>query len=135
MKLLSFFNRLLETAGTSDNNFAGTGLEKSGLDNIVNTIVGIINSIVAPVLIIVATVGIIYAIVLGVNYARAETTEDKENAKKRVINVVVAMVIMVVLMLLLWLFAANATTIVGWIQGFGAGGSSTSGAVRALFVR
>ncbi len=89
------------------------------LVNILNVAYSIINAIVVPVLILVAVVGIIYSIVLGVNYARAETSDQKEEAKKRIINVVVGALLMIVLMLLLWLFVANADTIFGWVQSYG----------------
>lgn len=63
-----------------------------------------INTIMWPILIVVVAAGTIYAIVLGVNMARADSTEKREEAKKRVINVLIAMVIVVALILLLKLF-------------------------------
>ncbi len=89
------------------------------LVEILNPIYNIINAIVVPILICVAIVGIIYSIVLGVNYARAETSDQKEEAKKRIINVVVGALLMIVLMLLLWLFIANADIIFGWVESYG----------------
>ncbi len=86
------------------------------LDSMLTTIRDIIETIVVPVIVIVATVGLIYAIVLGVNYAKAETTDQKEEAKKRIINVVVGALLMIVLMLLLYLFIANADKIFGFAQ-------------------
>lgn len=63
-----------------------------------------ISMVLWPILIVVAAAGSIYAIVLGVNMARADSTEKREEAKKRVINVLVGMVIIVGLILLLQLF-------------------------------
>lgn len=63
-----------------------------------------ISSVLWPILIVVAAAGSIYAIVLGVNMARADSTEKREEAKKRVINVLVGMIIIVALILLLQLF-------------------------------
>ena len=63
-----------------------------------------ISMVLWPILIVVAAAGSIYAIVLGVNMARADSTEKREEAKKRVINVLVGMVIIVALILLLQLF-------------------------------
>ena len=110
--LLKFMNLLGSNQQTSDASKTGIGW----LDNIIDPLKGIINAIIVPLLIIVATVGIIYAIVLGVNYAKAESSDQKEEAKKRIINVVVGAVLMIVLMLLLYLFINNAHTIVGWIS-------------------
>ncbi len=66
-----------------------------------------INSILWPILIVVAAAGTIYAIVLGVNMARADSTEKREEAKKRVINVIIGMIIIIALILLLQLFINN----------------------------
>ena len=63
-----------------------------------------ISQVLWPILIVVAAAGSIYAIVLGVNMARADSTEKREEAKKRVINVLIGMVIIVGLILLLELF-------------------------------
>ena len=67
-------------------------------------VVDAINVVVWPLLIVVAAAGTIYAIVLGVNMARADSTEKREEAKKRVINVIIGMIIIVALILLLQLF-------------------------------
>lgn len=73
----------------------------------VGSVVDAINTVVWPLLIVVAAAGTIYAIVLGVNMARADSTEKREEAKKRVINVLVGMVIIIGLILLLQLFVNN----------------------------
>ena len=122
------------------------GLEKSTEDlfakapdwlrPIMGTLYEIIDSIVIPILIITATVGIIYSIVLGVNYARAETSDQKEEAKKRIINVVVGALLMIVLMLLLYLFIKNAPTIFQWVKDeSGLTGGSTAKLISNLFIR
>ncbi len=56
-----------------------------------------IKTILVPILAIVAAAGMIWAIVLGVNMARADSTEKREEAKKRLIGLVVGIVIMVAL--------------------------------------
>lgn len=70
----------------------------------VKNIVDVIDMVLWPLLIVVAAAGTIYAVVLGVNMARADSTEKREEAKKRVINVLVGMAIIVGLVLLLKLF-------------------------------
>ena len=57
-----------------------------------------------PILIVVAAAGTIYAVVLGVNMARADSAEKREEAKKRVVNVLIGMVIIIALILLFNLF-------------------------------
>lgn len=82
-----------------------TGDEKDlGDFNWIYDITDVINAVLWPLLIIVAAAGTIYAVVLGVNMARADSTEKREEAKKRVINVLVGMAIIIGLVLLLKLF-------------------------------
>ncbi|MBE7074754.1 MAG: hypothetical protein E7376_02090 [Clostridiales bacterium] len=84
-----------------------TGEKDLGDFNWVYDIVDVINAVMWPLLIIVAAAGTIYAVVLGVNMARADSTEKREEAKKRVINVLVGMAIIVGLVLLLKLFISQ----------------------------
>ena len=70
-------------------------------------LVDVLNSVVAPILIVIGAVGIIYAIYLGVMLAKAENAEKREEAKKRIINVIVAIVITAALIFLMYLFSNN----------------------------
>lgn len=65
----------------------------------VNEITKAISIILWPILIVVGSAGSIYAVVLGVNMARADSTEKREEAKKRLINVIVGVAIVVGLIL------------------------------------
>ena len=69
----------------------------------VNKITAAIRSLLWPLLVVVAAAGTIYAVVLGVNMARADSTEKREEAKKRVINVLIGLAVIVALILLFWL--------------------------------
>ena len=75
-------------------------------------VVDVIDMVTWPLLILVASAGTIYAIVLGVQMARADSTEKREEAKKRVINVLIGMAIAVGLILLIKLFM---NYLPGWI--------------------
>ena len=55
-------------------------------------------------LIVVGAAGIIYAVILGVNMARADSTEKREEAKKRLINVIIGLAVMIGLILFFVLF-------------------------------
>lgn len=94
--------------------------DQSWITNILDPILDLLDSLLLPIIIIIGTVGSIYAIILGVNYARAETTDKREEAKKRMINAVVGLVAMVFLLILLQLFVSNAPAILEAIGGFGA---------------
>ena len=81
--------------------------EFTGRLEFLNAIVSTLDAILTPLLIVVATAGSIYAVILGVNMARAETADRREEAKKRIINAVVALGVTIVLILLLNLFKSN----------------------------
>ncbi len=70
-------------------------------------LLGAIDLILYPLLIIVGAAGTIYAVVIGVNMARADSTEKREEAKKRLINVVVGIAITIGLILFLKLLTAK----------------------------
>ena len=58
-------------------------------------------------LILVALAGIIYSIVVGVKFARAETKEEREEAKQKLITVIVGIIVMVLLIALFYFLAFN----------------------------
>ncbi len=70
----------------------------------VGTVVDAINTLLYPLLVIVGACGMIYAIVIGVQMARADSTEKREEAKKRLINVIVGLAITIGLILFFKLF-------------------------------
>ena len=86
------------------------------VDEILQPIVDLLGKLLQPLLILVATAGIIYVIILGVNYSRAETSDKKDEAKKRIINAIVGFVITIVLLFLLYILIENMDDIIGWIQ-------------------
>ena len=67
-------------------------------------VVDAVSYVLIPLLIVVGAAGTIYAVVLGVNMARADSTEKREEAKKRLINVIVGLAIMIGLILFFILF-------------------------------
>ena len=58
-----------------------------------------IMTILVPILAIVSAAGIIWAIVLGVNMARADSTDKREECKKRLIFLIIGIVVLVVLII------------------------------------
>ena len=104
---MKFLSMLLAAWGPGTN-YADRAayLEAAGfpwLENLLAAIEGIIG----PILIVIGAVGIIYAIYLGVMLAKAENAEKREEAKKRIINVVIAIAITAVLIFLMYLFSNN----------------------------
>ncbi|MDD3231973.1 MAG: pilin [Clostridia bacterium] len=70
----------------------------------VNTVVDAIYQVLWPILIVVGAAGMIYAVIIGVNMARADSTEKREEAKKRLVNVIVGLAIIIALILFFQLF-------------------------------
>ena len=78
---------------------------QSGKYAAVMKFVDTVKIILIPLLIIVASAGTIYAVVLGVNMAKADSGEKREEAKKRLVNFIVGLVIIVVLIVALRIVA------------------------------
>ena len=66
-----------------------------------------LDDVFIPVIIIVAVAGGIWVVILGVNLARAESADKAQEAKKRLINVVVAIVAVIILVFLLAFVVSN----------------------------
>ena len=105
--------------------FLGADIE-SGANVVAKTIDTTVKSVLIPILTILGAAGLIWAIVLGVNMARADSTEKREEAKKRLISLIVGIVIMVVLIIF---FAVGFTPM---LEAFGVGKESDPGATTAI---
>ena len=73
------------------------GSIEGGAQQVATDIVNTIKGILIPIISIVAAAGLIWAIILGVNMARADSTEKREESKKRLIALIIGIVIMVAL--------------------------------------
>lgn len=100
-KLMSFI-----LAGSTGPQVADEG---SWIQQVVDAVYKIVNKLVWPTMAIILTLGIIYVIILGVNYAKAETSDKKEEAKKRIINAVVGVVITLALIALIYVVLGALT--------------------------
>lgn len=79
-------------------------------------ILNFIESAMLPILIVLLSISAIYAIVLGVNMARAESAEQRDGAKKRIINFLIGAVTIIVILVIVYVLAANLTDIMGLAQ-------------------
>ena len=69
----------------------------SSMPSWLTTLVDAITNFINPILILVATAGIIYAIVVGVKFARAEDKGQRDEAKQKLITVIIGIVVTAVL--------------------------------------
>ena len=67
----------------------------STLGEIAEQIDGIIKDIVSPVLVVIGAAGVIYAIILGVNYIKAETPDKRKEAQGRLIGAIIGVIIII----------------------------------------
>ena len=86
---------------------AGSGVNGSDLES--GLIGGVWNNffkyfkIIMPVLIaVVLVIGMVYAIIIGVQFAKAEDTDQRDKAKSRLINVIIGVVVAAILMIVIW---------------------------------
>ena len=70
-----------------------------------------INWALYPILIIALSAGAIYAVILGVNLARAETSEKREEAKKRLMWAIIGVVSIFIIIMVVELVMTNLPNI------------------------
>jgi len=62
----------------------------------------VVQSLVPIIFGIVTAVGVIYGIFLGINYAKAEDTQKREEAKKKLINAIIGFGIAIIAAAVMW---------------------------------
>lgn len=87
-----------------------------GLSDLAKEIFKYAGYILIPVMIIVGVAGIFYSIYLGVQLAKADSADKRQEAKARMINAIIGFVVIFVLVLLMYLFCANVEALFGWTK-------------------
>lgn len=85
------------------NNLLAISTGIAWLDTLVNAVLSIIN----PILILCAVAGIIYAIVVGVKFVKAEDKSQRDEAKQKLITVIIGIVVTCLLIALFYFIAFN----------------------------
>ena len=70
-----------------------------------NTLINAVYNFINPVLIVVAVAGILYAIVVGVKFVKAEDKTQRDEAKQKLITVIIGIVVTFVLVALFYWLA------------------------------
>lgn len=117
--IMGFMSKTSMLLEGEDNTGINDAQVKDIYDKVFKPVVDILDTMLYPIMILLGTAGSIYAIVLGVNYSKAESADKREEAKKRMINAIIGIVVTLLLLILLKLFTANADTIANWVRGFG----------------
>lgn len=78
-----------------------------------DTIIKAVQRVIGPILIVAATAGILYAIVVGIKFVKADTKDEREEAKQKLITVIVGVVVTLLLIVAFyWLAYAIRTGII-----------------------
>ena len=63
------------------------------------TLITAMKNVINPILILCAIAGTVYAIVIGVKFVKADSKDEREEAKQKLISVIVGIVVTLVLIL------------------------------------
>ena len=80
----------------------------------VSTLTDAVKNVLVPILTLVAFAGIVYAIVVGVRFAKADDKSQRDEAKQKLITVIVGIVVTAVL-IALFFFLAKGLETGGWL--------------------
>lgn len=87
----------------------------SNLPTWLSTLLDALTDVVNPILIVAATVGIIYSIWVGIKFVKADEKNEREEAKQKLITVIVGIVVTGVLIALFY-FLRYALEQPGWLE-------------------
>lgn len=77
-----------------------------------NTLLNALTSVVGPILVAASIAGVIYAVWVGIKFAKADSKEERQEAKQKLIYVIVAIVVTLLLVAIFYWFANNVNSIV-----------------------
>lgn len=100
---MSFIKGLLLASGSSEEESGISGIAKTAFDKFKE----IINYILPIALGVVLLVGTIYAIILGVQYSKAEDADKRKEAKGRLVGAVVGFLITLVIIAVIYAILAS----------------------------
>lgn len=93
----------------------GSNAAPSFVANILDPVFDVLGWLLPVIMILIGLVGIIYSIILGLNFAKAESTDQRDAAKKKLINVVIGVLVIIIAILLVFIFIRNVYSIFGWV--------------------
>lgn len=94
-------------------------IEKKAVDETYKAVIPILDLIdnaLLPILICLLSAATIYGVVLGVNMARADSGEKREEAKKRLVNFLIGAVIIIILLIIVYVLAYYLPQIISAIN-------------------
>lgn len=102
MKFMLLASELITDWGTFVEK-AGTGLT-GGKGGWLDTLITTLSMVMWIILALVGAAGGVYAVFVGIKMARADSAEQREEGKKRFINIIVSVVVVIVLIIFFQIF-------------------------------
>ncbi len=87
-----------------------------GLSDMANSIFQYASYILIPIMVVVGVAGIFYSVYLGVQLAKADSADKRQEAKSRMVNAIIGFVVIFVLVLLMYLFCSHVDDLFGWTK-------------------
>lgn len=102
---MNFFKALIGAVGDNGSSYLDSG--NNGINAFTNntmaTFVDIMKIVMPIVFSVVLAMGVFFSLKLGINYAKQETTEKREEAKKRLVGAIVGFGIGIVAAVVCWI--------------------------------
>lgn len=117
--LANVMNKFLGAGIVDDSDYADT--TPDWVKNILNPIFEVMGWLLPLIMILVGVAGMIYLIVVGVKFAKAENADEKDQAKKKLINIAIALIVIIIALVVVLVFINNVNTIFGWVTTQGNG--------------
>lgn len=80
-------------------------LAKAVIPSWLETLLNAVTNVVGPILVVVATAGILYSIVVGVKFVKADSKDQRDEAKQKLITVIIGIVVTCILIALFYWLA------------------------------
>lgn len=103
---MSFFKSLIGAGSDLLSGEAGSGLTTT-VNDLKATFTGVMRIVMPIVFSVILAFGVFFSIKLGIYYAKQETTEKREEAKKRLVGAVVGFGIGIVAAVVCWVLFTN----------------------------
>lgn len=109
-KILSFLGDAITEVETDE-----IGYNETWWHNSLEPVAELLGEILVPLIIILGAAGTIYGVVLGIQYSKSESADKRDEAKKRIVNMLIGFIALFVLLILLILFCKNVVSIGRWV--------------------
>ena len=105
--------RLMGVEEAAEGDSSASGMLSGLTEWILNNLADLMGVVMPIVLAVVLAMGVFFCLKLGIAYAKTEKTEDREEAKKRLVAAVVGFGIGIIGAVVMWILFTNQDIITG----------------------